>query len=196
MSIKTRIQSRLDTLGLTPRAASIRASLSPTFVKDILSGKSINPKTDTIIALARALETTPEYLLENRNGSLYLRCPIVGEIGAGAMLTAFSEDAFEYIDVPPGTLNVEASAVMRGDTQLPVLRDGDTIFWGVPAANPLALAGLDCVVTLGDGRRLIKTILPGSRPGLYTLSAHNAPPLIDQAVVRASHILWVKRGGA
>ena len=64
MTIVTdRIRARLDTLELTPRAASLRAGRQPFAVRDILSGKNSNPKADLILDLARALVCSSDYLL-------------------------------------------------------------------------------------------------------------------------------------
>lgn len=61
--IAQRIRARLEALGLTPRAASLRARRQPFAVRDILSGKNGNPKADLILDLARALVCSTDYLL-------------------------------------------------------------------------------------------------------------------------------------
>ena len=65
--IYLRIQQRLLELGLTPRAASKKAGGSPDLVRNMMRaisvGKRYSPRADTLTDLARALETTPEWLL-------------------------------------------------------------------------------------------------------------------------------------
>lgn len=61
--VADRIRARLKLLGLTPRAASLRAERQPFAVRDILSGKNENPKADLILDLARALVCSADYLL-------------------------------------------------------------------------------------------------------------------------------------
>ena len=61
--VAERIRARLETLELTPRAASLRAGRQPFAVRDILSGKNANPKSDLILDLARALVCSADYLL-------------------------------------------------------------------------------------------------------------------------------------
>ncbi len=65
--VAQRIRARLKALGLTPRAASLRADRQPFTVRDILSGKNANPKADLILDLARALVCSTDYLLGLRD---------------------------------------------------------------------------------------------------------------------------------
>lgn len=65
--VAQRIRARLKVLGLTPRAASLRARRQPFAVRDILSGKNENPKADLILDLARALVCSTDYLLGLRD---------------------------------------------------------------------------------------------------------------------------------
>src|SRR5262249_51911633 len=66
-TIAQRIRARLKVLGLSPRAASLRANRQPFTVRDILSGKNENPKADLILDLARALVCSTDYLLGLRD---------------------------------------------------------------------------------------------------------------------------------
>src|SRR5262249_43198854 len=66
-TVAQRVRARLKVLGLTPRAASLRASRQPFTVRDILSGKNENPKADLILDLARALVCSTDYLLGLRD---------------------------------------------------------------------------------------------------------------------------------
>lgn len=61
--VAERTQARLKVLGLSPRAASLRAGRQPYTVRDILSGKNANPKADLILDLAQALVCSTDYLL-------------------------------------------------------------------------------------------------------------------------------------
>ncbi len=66
-TVADRIRVRLRALGITPRAASLRADRQPFAVRDILSGKNENPKADLILDLARALVCSTDYLLGLRD---------------------------------------------------------------------------------------------------------------------------------
>jgi len=61
--LAARIQVRLDRLGFTARAASIKAGLKPDAIRNIVRGKSQNPRGDTLRILARALECSVQYLV-------------------------------------------------------------------------------------------------------------------------------------
>lgn len=58
-----RVQERLSTLGLSARAASLRAGLGPDAVRTILDGRSQSPRAARLHALAEALECDAAYLL-------------------------------------------------------------------------------------------------------------------------------------
>lgn len=64
MEMKDRIAARLEALKLSPREASLKAGLNTHFLQAILSGKSESPRADNLGKLARALETTPQWLLD------------------------------------------------------------------------------------------------------------------------------------
>lgn len=64
MSIRDRIELRLKDLGLSPRAASLKAGLNTHFLQAVLSQKSESPRGDNLTKLARALETTAQWLMD------------------------------------------------------------------------------------------------------------------------------------
>jgi transcriptional regulator with XRE-family HTH domain len=63
MDMTQRIQSRLEALGLSPRAASMKAGLNTHFLQAVLSGKSESPRGVNLEKIAAALETTPAWLM-------------------------------------------------------------------------------------------------------------------------------------
>lgn len=62
-TLADRIQKRLDVLGISERAASLSATGSDATIRMIRTGKSQNPRSDTIAKLAAVLKTTPQWLL-------------------------------------------------------------------------------------------------------------------------------------
>lgn len=58
-----RIRKRLGFLGLTPRAASLRAGLSADAIRTILAGRSRSPRGETLAALAKVLQVDVGYLI-------------------------------------------------------------------------------------------------------------------------------------
>lgn len=59
-----RILERLDDLQVSPTALSLRVSDNKDLLRDILNGRTRNPRADTMRKLAEALETTVEWLME------------------------------------------------------------------------------------------------------------------------------------
>lgn len=62
MTIGARILERLKELGLSRRAASEKAELSETFIRDVVEGRAKSPRLQSLEKLAQALETTVEWL--------------------------------------------------------------------------------------------------------------------------------------
>ncbi|HEV7284712.1 MAG TPA: S24 family peptidase [Kaistia sp.] len=67
--LKTRIKERLDTLGLSPRAASLRVGTNGDLIRGLIrEGVDPNPTTETLNRVAAALETTTEWLMGLEEG--------------------------------------------------------------------------------------------------------------------------------
>ena len=120
-----RIDRRLKKVGLSARAASLKAGLSDAFVRNILQGKSQSPRAENFEALARVLKTTPSWLLKGEGseegdvqseprqsagstveelpvGDAFVFAKIDGSVQAGAFLAleAFDDDLGEVISAP------------------------------------------------------------------------------------------------
>lgn len=63
MTLADRIRERLDALGISEAEACRRARLAHTYIRNIRKGTVSAPRTDTLDQLARALETTSDWLL-------------------------------------------------------------------------------------------------------------------------------------
>lgn len=63
-TIADRIRVRLTELHLDPTPTSVAAGMSPSGIRNILEGKSKNPRSDSLNRLARELRTTPQWLSE------------------------------------------------------------------------------------------------------------------------------------
>lgn len=61
--LQHRVSARLAELRLSARAASLRAGLGPDAIRIILSGRSKSPRSDTLVALAGALQCEVGYLM-------------------------------------------------------------------------------------------------------------------------------------
>ena len=58
-----RIELRIRLLNTSATEASIAAGLNPNAIGDILRGKTKSPRADSLYAIAKVLECTPDYLL-------------------------------------------------------------------------------------------------------------------------------------
>lgn len=66
MLLAANIQSVMDERGTNPAQLAKLAKINPTGVYDILSGKSLSPKLDTVRKIANALGVSVPYLLKDR----------------------------------------------------------------------------------------------------------------------------------
>lgn len=102
-------------------------------------------------------------------------------------------DSLGYVEAPPGIAGPDTVAVqVRGDSMLPVYRDGDLIYYDVHQ-SPEELLGRDVVVELEDGRCMLKQLMAGSQAGFWTLLSHNAAPILDAKIVWAARVKWVQK---
>ncbi len=148
------------------------------------------PPPDIVERLARALDTSPEYLLFGRHPRRSL-IPLVGRIGPGGL----AEPA------ELGTLALKDDRLLgwrvEDDTMLPAYRPGQVALVLAAAEVRLeALAGRDVLVELADGRRLLRRLLPGARPELFDLAAWNAPTLVGASLASARRVVGAVAGEA
>ena len=67
-SIVARIRSQMDRIGINARELAEKASVGKSFVYDILSGKSSNPTSKKLMAIAEVLQVPLAYLVGNDDG--------------------------------------------------------------------------------------------------------------------------------
>jgi phage repressor protein C with HTH and peptisase S24 domain len=151
-----RINQRLNELGLTPRAASLKGGGSADMFRLVLSGRSTNPRSDTLQKMANALETTTEWLL---NGTDYteteaeIHVPVadfsprppaspshstgvpimgtaLGAIVAGRFEGTHIDEPIEYVPTPPGLARVNGiyAVYVAGESMIPAHCPGDLRF--------------------------------------------------------------------
>jgi len=149
-------------------------------------------KQRTATEYARAFRVRAEWLLFGTGDPERRPVPLVGYVGAGAEVYPFDDGGcLDEIDPPPG-IGPEAVAVkVKGDSMFPRYMEGDVLIYD--SHTPLARAdGQECVVSLPDGRKFIKTVRVDP-DGSVTLESFNAPPIRRVRVEWAAAILWVKR---
>lgn len=111
---------------------------------------------------------------------------LVGYVGAGARIFPFDDDyAFEPIQAPPGLPSPQA-AIVRGDSNEPVYRDGDILYFAGSTTAPATLIGHDCMVQITDGPRQVKQLRRGKARGFYRLYSYATDTESDDV-----HLDWV-----
>lgn len=130
---------------------------------------------------ARAFKVSEAWLLTGEGDGVTTGIPIVGYVGAGAEVTPDFEqvppEGLDTIDIPFPLPAEMIAFVVRGDSMLPVYRDGHVIVVYRDQKRPLeAFYGEDAAVRTEDGRRFIKTIMRGQN-GMVNLFSWNAPPI-------------------
>lgn len=121
--------------------------------------------------------------------------PIIGTIGVGAEVSRPEDDiaSSRRAGMPPTANRDTVALVVQGDNMLPMAENGWIIYYD-NTSNPPSdeIIGKLCVVTLRDGRVLVKSLYKGREPDTWDLHAPNASPLLDQAVQSAAKVTWIK----
>lgn len=81
--ILERVDERLEKLGISPRAASIKANGTPDIIRNWKT-KEVLPRIDTLVQLARALDVTPEWLAFGAGEEATQAVPLISWVSAGA----------------------------------------------------------------------------------------------------------------
>jgi hypothetical protein len=114
--------------------------------------------------------------------------PIIGLAGAGAdgsIVFSESEGAFGEAPVPPGGNENTRAVEVRGESMRGVAEDGWLVYYDDRRDPPDgSMIGELCVVSLSDGRTLIKYLYPGSEPGLFNLES------TTEATIRNVGVDW------
>lgn len=194
MTLRRRIQQRLDALGLSKRSASIKAGLGTHFIRDLMDNPLQSPKAANLAKLANVLKTTPEWLLEERGDETAPGVPIMGVVGAGAHYKPYEDQGnLDFAERPPGGSEAYGAARVKGHSQHPVYRDGELIFFTEFRDDVDNFIGDDVIAELADGQMLLKTLGRASSPGQYSLLSHNAPEIADAKVLRVAAVRWIDR---
>lgn len=67
MNMRERIRAEMDRQGLNQKTLSLKAKLAETYVRDLLEGRSEDPKLSKILAVAQALGKDLKWLIEGED---------------------------------------------------------------------------------------------------------------------------------
>lgn len=198
-NLGTRISRLRRHLGESQTDFASRFGVDQSTISKWESGKQVPDSSHLdIIASLEAVEAngTEQNTLPTTGGSpLFTLVPVVGYVGAGAVVQMFERgagsSAIEYIKAPKGFGAVEALEV-RGDSMYPVYRNGDTIYFGGRETELPIKESDEYVVELKDGRILLKLVEPRGN-GKYTLLAYNGAPINGVEIVKAFKVRYIRR---
>lgn len=156
------------------------------------------PERDKIPDLARVLYLTPQFLEYGAeaqpNQPRSIR--VTGYVIAGNRIEDIQ--AAETVTAPLFVIDdddtPDSALVVKDHSMWPIYRDRDVLYYREKRRlSPSSAIGMECVVVLRDGDRLVKRLMSGSRRGLYTLSSYNAPEIQDVEVSHCHDIMWIRR---
>jgi transcriptional regulator with XRE-family HTH domain len=147
-----------------------------------------------MLRLAQALQCRPEDFIT----SLEKTVPVVGYVGAGAKVYPIDDHALgeglEQVECPPGyDPDLVVALCVRGDSMLPMLRDGWLIFYSRDVDGvPQECINRICVVKMPDDSIMVKEVRQGSKAWSYHLISHNADPIFDTKLIWATRVIDIR----
>lgn len=158
--IALRIESRLNELGLSASAASLKAGLSRYAISNIQKNPKSKPRGHTLEQLARALEVSPDYILTGREDAFGTKerrkVPILTWVSAGRM--AREEGQQDIIgDTDAADLDPRGQWIalrVEGDSMDRISPPGSLIF--VNLADRRLVTNACYIITNGDGEATYK----------------------------------------
>lgn len=203
-----RIDQVLEAKGWTSRGWSIAATGKPDTIRNIQRGGSKAPRTDTLAKLAAEAQVTFDWLMGGAGPEMAFtpdegaqatgvdakgRLPLIGFIGAGDKLYHFGIGETRLSEEAPPGVRRGLVAEVRGQSMLPVYRNGDMVVGAEHPGKIEELVGRDCFVQVVDGPLYLKILRRGAK-GRFNLESYNDSAIIaNQAVEWAAPVVWVKR---
>jgi SOS-response transcriptional repressor LexA len=164
-----RVEQRRQQLGFSERRAAVEAGLSPSQIRTMRrqwrEGKQRGVSVRTVAGLARALHTTPGWLITGTDPEEViaeaLRGPgaiaglrLVGAVGAGLWLEVASENSdAQFVRVPPDPrypADYQSAYEVRGTSTDRFARPGDYLIVVDRAAASLPVRSGDIVIVTRD----------------------------------------------
>jgi hypothetical protein len=154
-----------------------------------------------ILLYANAFHVRPDWLAFGRGmaGDAAMRpIPIEGYMTSQARIVdTIQEDRrtmVREVEAPPGVPGDWRAYLVEGDGNFPAFRDGDIVLVPRHAGRPSDYLNRECLVTMPNGERFVRTLLRGTRAAVFVLIGFNNPPMIDVEIIAAAPVAWIKRG--
>lgn len=187
-ALRQSLQRAMDERGIKAKPLAIAAGLGETAVRDILSGRTQNVQVGTLHKIAEILDW-PVTDLIGEEGVL-----VAGKIGAGGVVLFAEESDPRFVKRPPGAAGTFVALEVKGESMLPVYRDGDIVYIRRDHDGVLPqYIGEECAVHTVEGGTFLKVLAAGSEAGRYTLRSFNAEDMVNTELVWASPVVFVMR---
>lgn len=192
-----RLVARMDALGLSEAEVIRRAKLSGSWFTDRNKGKAQQPKIDTIVKLAAAVNTTVSELL-GEGAADGLKLVVQHRIQANEMWADRADGKPKELPLSFLTQDLVSLEVETNDYRSSGYRRGDLVAGARTFKHIDNLIGCDCIVETTDGERLFKVLAKGSVHGRYTLKSFDpAQEDIDNARIKwVAPVTMIIRGMA
>lgn len=122
-------------------------------------------------------------------------CRIIGAVGAdpgGEVIQTTGQPALDMVPPPPGGSGDEVALEVRGHSMRGFADDGALVYISDQRTPPTPdMFNQVVLVETEDGRVLLKRLRRGSHSEVYDLESINGPPLEDQRLVWAAHVVAV-----
>lgn len=208
-----RLKKRMDEVGMSAREIAERAEVGRSFIYDILSGKSANPTTIKLTAVAETLGVTVPFLITGEEEEEESGCGIqhftpipfiAARIGQQGELVV-GEDSKEGIHYFRNSwlkkrFSTKASGLgmlyVKGDSMEPSLCHGDMVLVDLTERSPSPPG----VFALFDGIGIVIkriALIAGSQPALVTVKPDNChysayeQQVDDMRII--GRVLWYSR---
>jgi transcriptional regulator with XRE-family HTH domain len=179
----------LEAYDLSAHSAAKKANVSPGAIYNFLAGTSKSLSSGVLQKLAAATGSDVDAILSGPSGMGPELISVTHLIGAGGSLFEVQEfDEPISLERPAGLDKVAryAAAIIDGEGLSPI-PDGWAVFFEAELTPASEAVGAICVVRFSGGgtRPVVRTILPGSNPELYSLQ-HLSGQLTEDVEVRTA----------
>lgn len=183
---------------LTVNGWTTLAGLRESTLRNFLNGdsQSLSDRSYELLAAVRG-DPVSKLRGEKPERIAHDEIPVRSYVGAGDEIVSLADDE-EPIDWTAGWHGLEDAEAtqVRGQSMMPLYRDGDLLFHKRMTIDPLLLRDEVCVMQTKSRKRYVKMIQPGSKRGTFRLVSFNPlfPPIEDQVLAWVSPILAMRRG--
>ncbi len=212
-TLHDRIRQRMSLLGLNPSSTSLKAELSRETVRKLLENPEQLPTGKTLQALARALETSEQWLLSGGEVGIALKrevratdvsmplpfempkdVPVMGTAAGSHERGAFqlSSEPIDYVRRPPTLMHAKNiySLYVEGESMVPQFSPGDLLFLNPDKPPHIGDPVVIQVQTSAEGNfEATLGILLKRTAGTVTIQKHNPSAMIeiDRATIAYMH---------